>query len=424
MGSEPARPAASRESAAGSRRADQGPGRIDRSRLDCDAGRGHAARMARRKRLVDAALFAFALVAGAALFSNQARQSDLPGWAVALGTLGGLAACCALWVRCRWPVAVTVGILPVAVVTSFAAPAGLIAFFTVAVHRRLATVLWVGALALTMLSISYGLQAGDRPELRTSLWLSLLSIVLLHVAVAALGMYVGARRDLLASLRERAERAEAAQHEHAERARANERARIAREMHDVLAHRISLLSMHAGSLEFGPRATHEEVARAASVIRTNAHAALEDLREVIGVLRSVPGDEPLERPLPTLADVPELVQESREAGMTIRSALDTGDAPETVGRNAYRIVQEGLTNARKHARDTAVDVTVSGGPGDGLQIEVRNPLAVARRNGEIPGAGAGLIGLAERAELAGGRLEHGITPAGEYRLWAWLPWTA
>jgi len=87
-------------------------------------------------------------------------------------------------------------------------------------------------------------------------------------------------------------------------------------------------------------------------------------------------------------------------------------------------VQEGLTNARKHARDTTVDVTVSGGPGDGLEIEVRNPLAVARRNGEIPGAGAGLIGLAERAELGGGRLEHGITPAGEYRLWAWLPWTA
>jgi signal transduction histidine kinase len=121
--------------------------------------------------------------------------------------------------------------------------------------------------------------------------------------------------------------------------------------------------------------------------------------------------------------VPELVDESREAGMTIRSALDARDAPETIGRNAYRIVQEGLTNARKHARDTAVDVTVSGGPGDGLEIEVRNPLALGHHNGQIPGAGTGLIGLAERAELAGGRLEHGVTPAGEYRLWAWLPWT-
>ena len=210
--------------------------------------------MASRNRLVDAALIAFAVVAGAALFSNQARQGDLPQWAVALGTLGGLAACGALWVRCRWPVVVTVAILPVAALTSFAAPAGLVAFYTVAVQRRLATVLGVGALGLTALSIAFALQASDRPELRTSLGLSLLSIVLLHVAVAALGMYVGARRELLASLRERAERAEADRHEHAEHARANERARIAREMHDALAHRISLLSMHAGSLEFSPGA--------------------------------------------------------------------------------------------------------------------------------------------------------------------------
>ena len=380
--------------------------------------------MVRRKQIGDAALIAFALVAGAVLFSNQARQGDLAGWAAALGALGGLAACGALSVRRRRPVAVTLAILPVAALSSFAAPAGLIAFYNVAAHRRLTTVLGVGTLALTTLSIAFALQASDRPELRTSLWLSLLSIVLLHVAVAALGMYVGARRELLASLRERAERAEAVQHEHAERARTNERARIAREMHDVLAHRISLLSMHAGSLEFNPSASQADIARAAGVIRANAHAALEDLREVIGVLRAVPGDERPERPLPTLADVPELIEESRAAGMTIRSALDAEQTPEIVGRNAYRIVQEGLTNARKHARDTAVHVSVSGRPGDGLEIEVRNPLAVGRRNGDIPGAGAGLIGLAERAQLAGGRLEHGITPMGEYRLWAWLPWTA
>jgi signal transduction histidine kinase len=380
--------------------------------------------MPRRQLLHDSALFAFALLAGAMFFSNQVRQAELPGWAVALGTLGGLAACCALWVRRRWPVGVTLAILPVAALTSFASPAGLIAFYTVALHRRLTTVLWVGAAGMIPLSIAYALQETDRPELRTSLWLSLLSIVLLHVAVAAAGMYVHARRELLASLRDRAERAEAAQHEHAERARLQERARIAREMHDVLAHRITLLSMHAGSLEFAPGASQQEIARAAGVIRTNAHAALEDLREVIGVLRCAPGDEPLERPLPTLADVPELVEEARAAGMTVHSVLDAGDAPETVGRNAYRIVQEGLTNARKHARDTAVDVSVSGGPGEGVEIELRNPLALGRRNGDIPGAGAGLIGLAERAELAGGRLEHGITPRGHYRLWAWLPWAA
>ena len=266
----------------------------------------------------------------------------------------------------------------------------------------------------------------DRPELQTSLWLSLLSLALLHVAVAASGMYVRARRELLASLRERAERAEVAQREHAEHVRALERTRIAREMHDVLAHRISLLSMHAGSLEFSPGASHQEVARAAGVIRISAHAALEDLRGVIGVLRQEPRDEALERPLPTLADVPALVQESRQAGMTVRSELDlddAGSAPESVGRNAYRIVQEGLTNARKHARDTAVELTMKGAPGAGLTIQVCNPLPVNREESEIPGAGAGLIGLAERVALADGRLEHGVT-AGGYQLRAWLPWRA
>ncbi len=382
--------------------------------------------MAKRDRLVDSVFIAFALLAGAVFFSIQARTNELPDWAVVAGTAGGLAACAALWLRRRWPVAITVGILPLAVLTSFAAPAGLIAFFTVAVHRRFAVVAWLAGVGLSTLAVSYALQAGERPELQTSLWLSLLSLILLHVAVAASGMYIRARRQLLASLRERAERAEAAQHEHAEHVRANERARIAREMHDVLAHRISLLSMHAGSLEFSPGASHAEVARAAGVIRTSAHQALEDLREVIGVLRQEPGEAALDRPLPTLADLPALVQESRAAGMTVRSDLEVGEvgaAPESVGRNAYRIVQEGLTNARKHAGGTAVELTMTGAAGSGLTLELRNPLPVGRPASEMPGAGTGLIGLAERAALAGGRLEHGVTE-GQYRLWAWLPWPA
>src|SRR5215213_9244088 len=131
--------------------------------------------MVRRDRLVDSAFFAFALIAGAAFFSNQVRQNELPDWAAALGTAGGLAACGALWLRRRWPVAVTAGILPLAILTSFAAPAGLIAFFTVAVHRRLAVVAWLGTLGLAALSASYAVQVGDRPELQSSLWLSLLS---------------------------------------------------------------------------------------------------------------------------------------------------------------------------------------------------------------------------------------------------------
>jgi signal transduction histidine kinase len=98
--------------------------------------------------------------------------------------------------------------------------------------------------------------------------------------------------------------------------------------------------------------------------------------------------------------------------------------PEGVGRNAYRIVQEALTNARKHAQGAAVDVTLDGAAGSGLTVEVRNRLPVGAAAAPIPGAGTGLIGLSERTSLAGGRLEHGRTPGGDFELRAWLPWPA
>ena len=142
--------------------------------------------------------------------------------------------------------------------------------------------------------------------------MSLVFIVLVTVATVAWGMFVRARRQLVLSLRERADRAEAEQQMHVEQARQQERARIAREMHDVLAHRISLLSMHAGALEFRPDAPPEEIARAAGIVRASAHQALQDLREVIGVLREEPAvNGGPELPQPTLANLPALLDESR-----------------------------------------------------------------------------------------------------------------
>jgi signal transduction histidine kinase len=131
-------------------------------------------------------------------------------------------------------------------------------------------------------------------------------------------------------------------------------------MHDVLAHRVSLLSLHAGALEFRPDAPAEEIAEAAGVIRTSAHAVMEELREVIGVLRDG-GEQGTERPQPTLCDIPGLVEESRAAGMHVTLEVETGEAevPDGIGRTAYRIVQEGLTNARKHAPAAAVAVESS-----------------------------------------------------------------
>jgi signal transduction histidine kinase len=197
-------------------------------------------------------------------------------------------------------------------------------------------------------------------------------------------------------------------------------------MHDVLAHRISLLSLHAGALEFRPDAPAEDVARAAAVIRASAHQALEDLRTVIDQLRDGADGEAPPPPQPTLAALPGLLEESRQAGMRLHADVrvpDLAAVPDAVGRHALRIVQEALTNARKHAPSAAVDVRIEGQPGKGLSIEVRNPAPVLAAGATgIPGSGTGLVGLAERASLSGGRLEHGVDGQGDFRLRAWLPW--
>ena len=385
-----------------------------------------AARPTRSRRdwLVDGTFVVLALFLGALVFGNVEQREDLSDGFLFLDGVAGLAACTLLFWRRRWPVHVAIAIGLISAFSSFASGAALLSLFTVAVHRRLAVVAAVTAIGLATLPVYIVLH----PETSKPPWVSVIFVLLVCGGTIAWGMYVRARRQLVLSLRERADRAEAEQQLRVEQARQHERARIAREMHDVLAHRISLLSMHAGALEFRPDAPPEEVARAAGVVRASAHQALQDLREVIGVLREEPAvNGGPERPQPTLANLPALLDESREAGMQVSSECRVGDlsaVPEGIGRNAYRIVQEGLTNARKHAHGAAVDVALDGAAGTGLTVEVRNRLPVGVPPARIPGAGTGLIGLSERATLAGGRLEHGRTPAGDFELRAWLPWPA
>jgi signal transduction histidine kinase len=138
-------------------------------------------------------------------------------------------------------------------------------------------------------------------------------------AVAGWGQQTQARGALIASLQERARRAEAEQGRRIAEARASERTRIAREMHDVLAHRLSLLATYAGAIEYRPDAPPDQVARAAGVVRDGAHQALDELREVITVLRDDDGDgDAVQRPQPGLADLPRLVEESRDAGACVQ----------------------------------------------------------------------------------------------------------
>jgi signal transduction histidine kinase len=249
----------------------------------------------------------------------------------------------------------------------------------------------------------------------------------LAVAAAAAGMFVRARRQLLFTLRERAQRAESDQRLHEERARMAERARIAREMHDVLAHRISLIALHAGALEVRPDLPAAKVRETAVLLRTTARQALEELRAVVGVLREEPvGGSLPPAPQPTLSDIVRLVDDRRAAGADIDVQLSIAspdDLPATLGRDAYRIVQEALTNISKHAGGSATQVRVTGGPGAGLHVSVRNREPVRATAGPaLPGSGAGLLGLQERVDLAGGTLVHGPDGTGDFVVEADFAW--
>ncbi len=251
------------------------------------------------------------------------------------------------------------------------------------------------------------------------LGLALGTTAMVYLALVAWGFYIGARRDLVASLTERAENAEREQALRAAQIHADERARIAREMHDVLAHRISLVSMHAGILAFRDDLPPEQTRQVAAIIQENAAESLTELRAVLGALRE-PGAAPA-KPQPTLADVPALVEDARAAGthVELTDAVDRSTPlPPTIGRHAYRIVQEALTNARKHAVGSPVRVSLSGRPGSGLDLVVANPLTTGAG---LPGSGLGLVGLAERAHIAGGWCTAG-PEEGRFIVRAWLPW--
>ncbi|SDU71613.1 sensor histidine kinase [Jiangella alkaliphila] len=399
--------------------------RVDPDTAD-PARRGRVRRSV-RDWIVDTLCFVIAILIGLTTY-DSAMQNDPPELVQLLDLCVGALACLSLWWRRRWPVQLAVVVALLCIGVSSAAGAAVILMFTVAVHRRWAVAVAVAAVNVVTGLLFYGVYPDPVLAFR---WTILLTGSLV-AAVTLWGMLVRSRRQLVLSLRERAYQAENEAALRVERARHLERERIAREMHDVLAHRISLLSVHAGALEYRPDAPREDVVNAAGVIRASAHQALQDLREIIGVLRAPSSDDDPDRPQPTLAQLPPLVDESRQAGMRVtvvdELAGDGAEPPPVVARCAYRVVQEALTNVRKHAPGTGVYVTLTGGPGGGLAVEVRNRMPVgAGEPGtslDIPGTGTGLIGLAERVELAGGSLEHGITRDGDFRVHAWLPWPA
>jgi signal transduction histidine kinase len=232
-------------------------------------------------------------------------------------------------------------------------------------------------------------------------------------------MWISARRKVVAGLRERADRLEREQAVLAERARVEERTRIARDMHDVVAHQVSLMVLRAGALEIN--APDEKTAAEAELIRTTGKEALTQLRAVLGILRHGGREPETFQPQPTLADIDALLDQSRSIGVPIERR-DEGTVSElhaVVEHTAYRVVQEALTNIHKHAGLVPTQVVLRRLP-SALEVTVNNVVphdCVA----EMSGSGLGLISLRERVELLGGEFTARPDEDGGFTVSARLP---
>ncbi|MEV4377273.1 histidine kinase [Streptosporangium sp. NPDC049644] len=343
------------------------------------------------------------------------QDRDRLAWALADVGLGVIGLVLIRWRRRRpWQTALATALLTVFSTTA-TGPAQ-VAYVSLGTHRRwrqFIPVMVVSWLCLVARSSWNGVNQATVVSVVTG------TVVLGGLAV--FGLYLRGRRDLAVSQREAALAAGREQLQRIEQAKLAERAKIAQEMHDVLAHRISLLSMLAGGLAYRTDLTAEETRETALAIQENAHQSLNELRGVLGTLRS---DGALEAPQPNLAHVDALFDEVRAAGQQVEvdDTIDDRELlPTQTGRHAYRIVQEALTNARKHAPGSRVTAELGGRPGDGLRIRVSNPAPAGTSAG--PGGRLGLIGLAERTRMAGGTISHAVQN-GRFVLDVRLPWEA
>ncbi|WP_030666571.1 sensor histidine kinase [Streptomyces rimosus] len=296
----------------------------------------------------------------------------------------------------------------------------LVVLFHLVAHGRLVVPFVAAAVALA------GNALVQPPQ---SLWMSRSYGPLMPLGIVlALGLWASSRRRLEAALAARVEQLRVERELRSEQARLTERARIAAEMHDVLAHRLTVLALHTGALQRRADSLPAPVADRLALLRTTSTEALGDLRDVLGALRDTEG-----RPeqaaadasrVPGLRELPALLDEARAAGQKIEADIEGDGRSLPAGRRlaVHRLVQEALTNARKHAPDAQVRVTVRYGPYE-TAVEVRNAPARAGAEPPAPGpaSGYGLLGLTERMSALGGTLEYGPTGDRGWRIAATLP---
>ncbi|MBZ4323535.1 sensor histidine kinase [Streptomyces huiliensis] len=394
-----------------------------------------------------------------------ADEVGAPG---ALGALAGVPVGALLLVRRKWPVAVV--LVSIAVTPAeMGFLLGLVGLYTLAasdVPRRIIVVLSVASMAGTLLVTAARFH---RDATASGLHSNVVATVLFSSVMALgltappllLGLYVGARRRLVESLRERAdglerelsllaERAE----ERAEWARSEERTRIAREMHDVVAHRVSLMVVHAAALQAVALKDPEKASRNAELVGDMGRQALTELREMLGVLRAKPDGAPAPAEAreperlaavaaaasarvrrsadalatsaadggPCLGQLADLVGQSRQAGMAVEFSVEGEQRAYTarVESTAYRVVQEALTNVHKHAPGAAARVRVAHREGE-VALQVENGPSDGGTDAGLPSGGNGLVGMRERVTALGGVFVSGPTDRGGFRVSAVIP---
>ena len=320
----------------------------------------------------------------------------------------------------RAPVGAGLAIIAVSGLSSLAFPAACLCIIRIAALRRPRYVAATAAVFTAGMAAGTAVNPGD--PIDGEIWWVLVAAVVPLVVLVLVGLNRGARQQLIVSLHHEADSARREQDARADQARLAERTRIAREMHDTLAHRLSLISMHAGALEYRTDLDAETIRSTAGMLRETAHKAATELRTVLTVLRE---DEAEAAPQPNIASIPALVDSARAAGTEITLSIEpallaTGeDAPaDATSRHLYRVAQEGITNAQKHAPGHPVTVSLTGAPGQGITVKVSNPISGSPRRSPD---GLGLIGLAERARLSGGSFESGARQ-GVYMTKVEVPW--
>jgi signal transduction histidine kinase len=382
-----------------------------------------------------------------------ADQAALP---VPLGVLFGLAVGSVLVLRRRWPIAVVL----VSIATTPAEMGflmGLVGLYTLAasdVPRRITATLAGMALSatfiVTFVRVRQDVEAGDYSTPYVPLMAVFMSLGLTAPPVL-LGLYIGARRRLMESLRERADSLEQElslladrAEQRAQWARQEERTRIAREMHDVVAHRVSLMVVHAAALQAVALKDPQKAVKNAALVGDMGRQALTELREMLGVLRSgesrvrAQADAP---PLaavgaaaaaaaaaaaedgPCIADIEMLVGQSRQAVVELAVQGDVRAYPPEVEQTAYRVIQEALTNVHKHAAGAKVLVRLAHRDEEvAMQVENGAPDAAGGvADAGLPSGGNGLVGMRERVTALGGVFVSGPTDVGGFRVSAVLP---